>query len=71
MYNLLYIVNNVLLYIVISFARKNFNPSDEINENEEQTKSKPKLFRLSQPEIRYCIYMMEKYGDNYEVSFIN
>lgn len=26
-----------------------------------------KTFRLSQPEVRYCIHMMEKYGDNYEV----
>uniref|UniRef100_A0A915J7E5 Nucleolar protein 16 n=1 Tax=Romanomermis culicivorax TaxID=13658 RepID=A0A915J7E5_ROMCU len=25
-----------------------------------------KTLRLSQPEIRYCIYMLEKHGDNYE-----
>jgi len=27
---------------------------------------KRKALRLSQPEIRYCIYMIEKYGEDYE-----
>jgi len=27
---------------------------------------KRKLLRLSQPEIRYCIYMMEKHGEEYD-----
>ncbi|CAH1783292.1 unnamed protein product [Owenia fusiformis] len=27
---------------------------------------KKKTMRLSQPEVRYCIYMMETYGENYK-----
>ncbi|KAK2173769.1 hypothetical protein NP493_850g01034 [Ridgeia piscesae] len=26
----------------------------------------PKRFRLSEPDVRYCIYMMEKYGEDYK-----
>jgi len=32
----------------------------------EEAKKGGKKLRLSQPEIRYCIYMIEKYGDNYD-----
>jgi len=36
--------------------------------SEEETSPPPKskALRLSQPEVRYCIYMMEKYGEDYE-----
>ena len=30
----------------------------------------PKRFRLSEPDVRYCIYMMEKYGEDYKVSLL-
>jgi len=34
--------------------------------SETEQAKKRKQLRLSQPEIRYCIYMIEKYGDEYD-----
>jgi len=42
-------------------------PTQVVQELEEEANQpQSKTLRLSQPEIRYCIYMMEKYAEDYE-----
>ena len=35
---------------------------------EEANLPQPKTLKLSDPESEYCIYMMEKYGEDYKVN---
>ena len=35
----------------------------------EASAPQPKRFRLSEPDVRYAVYMLEKYGEDYKVCF--